>query len=236
MLYGLNEDIEDVKGWVADMHELHNTSMKTGLGSLAPIPIVLHKELLIAAVVPAGEIRVVLQRNKKGEFTTGITMKLEDYREFQGRFGTIKRIIEAIQEGGDIKPFLQGAKVERDFYGWFFARTDMSSDIKLTIIWNPTKRQTLVKLHRGRVSPQDGVWYPDKQQEICFGAGGMLYLMKYAAPKAERLITWWEVALEATDGMLEDAVFQGEEKQVADYNEEMAKAVAALSADPEWSC
>ena len=236
LLYGLNEAVEDIHDWVCDMKALHNTSMLSGLAALQPIPLVLHKELVVGAAVHTGEIFVTMQRNKDGDPVTGVRMSLEDYRAFQGFFDKIKHIIEAVQEGGDVKPLLEGAKVEKDYYGWLFARMEMSGDIKLTVLWNSGKRQTLVKLHRGRVSPQDGIWYPLKKTEICLGAGGMLYLMKYAAPKAEKLISWWEVALDAAVSELEDCRFEDGDQQSQDYEDEMQKAVASLSTDPEWAC
>ena len=238
LLYGLDDRKPSDLEWLQKNMRQHNDQVASGVISFPSFPLVKNKTLRIEVVPHEERIFVIFERKHGFEFDN-VKLTIGEYEAFCSHFEEISEFIKAVQAGGSLDVFTEGLVVKPDVYGWKFCRKPLVNDLMLTLTWHVEKRYALVKVHRGKFSRFGGTWYPDKKNEACLCSGGMQYLIKYVADKADAAIQNWKEFFERGEDVTANLVFSAEEmigaQPAKEYEEEMQKAVFALNSDPEWS-
>ena len=226
LLHGLDEEKD--KKWLDGMMIYNDDVVRGGQVSYPCFPLVKNKRLRVEVSVMSKEIHLVFERRLEN-ITRGVRLNLDEYDMLRDKFPLIQDLINANQttdKQAAIEEVLRHrGNIVNELYGWKFCRIPLLGDLKLTFKWHEQREITLMKINRGHpASPKE--WVPDVDQEICLGAGGMEYLMRYLNNNVLNAIEMWK-------RMLREAKPDLCMYSFLDEKTEVDQAVSALLNDPE---
>jgi hypothetical protein len=219
LLSGLDEERD--ASWIAGMKREYNECITEGVISYPHCPLVKNKRVRIEVNPYQSSIFVAFER-RVGNGAVGIKLTLAEYQLLRKKFENLKTFITANEThpSGAVQVIdSMGLKENKDFEGWKYARMDMGANkYKVTLKWHEDKCQTVIKIHRGRLT-EGGYWVPDKENEISLSAGAMIYLMNHLDEMIERHLEAWEIIIK--NDMLDCSTFLIEDEPLVSDDDDV---------------